>query len=108
MRNDESYSPLVRSFIAYSVALSLALAALVLRWNLIPVLGPTTPFVTLAIIISAWFGGLGPGLATTLVYVGVAIAMPHYILLPGSQSSFPFILSIVINGGLISLLLESL
>jgi signal transduction histidine kinase/ActR/RegA family two-component response regulator len=56
-------SPLAR----YGLALLLVAVALLLRWLLWPLLGPEVPFLFLwpAVMIAAWYGGLGPGLLVT-------------------------------------------
>lgn len=60
-----------RSAIAgYSVALGCILLATVATLALGPALEPSLfPIYTAAVMISAWFGGLGPGLAATIVAV---------------------------------------
>src|ERR1017187_1153283 len=51
----------------YGVAGIAALAALGVRWALDPVLGVPSPYLAsaLAVIVAAWFGGRGPGFAST-------------------------------------------
>ena len=58
-------TPLVR----YIGAAAIALAAVALRLLLDSVWGARLPFITLfpAVMLSAWLGGLGPGLLTTVV-----------------------------------------
>src|SRR5262245_18817312 len=58
-----SRSPLLR----YGVALMSATVAVLLRELLTPLWGHQIPFLTLypAVMLSAWYGGLGPGLVTT-------------------------------------------
>jgi PAS domain S-box-containing protein len=53
----------------YGVALAAALGAIALRLALDPVWGIRLPFITLfpAIMLSAWLGGLWPGVMTTLI-----------------------------------------
>ena len=48
----------------YGIALVSVLLAVAARWTLNPLLGQRQPFVTfyIALIVSAWFGGLGPSL----------------------------------------------
>ena len=61
---NEHRSPLLR----YGVAVISAGVAVLLRAALTPVWGPHhLPFLTLypAVLVSAWYGGLGPGLVTT-------------------------------------------
>src|SRR5262245_3984947 len=56
-------TPLVR----YAVAVAIVVAAIALRLLLDSVWGPRRPFITLfpAVMLSAWMGGLGPGLLAT-------------------------------------------
>src|SRR5258707_930964 len=65
-------SPLIRTqprppWLRYSVAGCAVAVALVLRSLLHSRLGPIAPFITFfpAVIFTAWFGGLGPGLLAT-------------------------------------------
>jgi two-component system cell cycle sensor histidine kinase/response regulator CckA len=53
--------------VRYGVAVFAALAALVVRIALDPVLGAHSPYLpsTLAVMVAAWFGGRGPGFAAT-------------------------------------------
>ena len=53
----------------YVIAVAVAAAALVFRLALEPVWGEQLPYITLfpAIMVSAWLGGLGPGLLTTFL-----------------------------------------
>src|ERR1700742_833907 len=52
----------------YGVALLTVCASTLLTFALRPVLGPQSHYLTftLAVIASAWYGGLGPGLVATL------------------------------------------
>ena len=79
-------------------------------WLLIPGLGPSTPFVLLAITISAWYGGLGTGLTSTLLISVVAITFPAIAISTTTKtdSVVPFLLTILIIGSIISVLIESL
>lgn len=58
-------SPLKR----YGFAIVVSLLALLLRFLLLPVLGYEAPLLPLIlpVVLSAWYGGLGPGLLTTLI-----------------------------------------
>lgn len=59
----------------YAIALAAAAGGLLIRLALEPVWGAELPYITLfpAIMVSAWAGGLGPGLLTTfLAAVGAA------------------------------------
>ena len=97
----------------YGVAvLSIALAIGV-RWVLMPIIGVSVPFMQFfpAIALSAWYGGLGPGLAATIL----SALCVDYFLIPPFQSvlsanasdGFSLIMFIVI-GILLSVLNESL
>jgi PAS domain S-box-containing protein len=97
--------------ISYGSAIALVILALLLRRALLPILGPSTPFLLLSIIVSAWYGGLGPGLAATLLGATAAFFFPHLAL--GASNALHFTsaslaISVLVLGGLISLLLETL
>jgi PAS domain S-box-containing protein len=49
----------------YGLALVLALGAAGLAWLVKPYIGGTTPLFYAAVVVSAWSGGLGPGLLAT-------------------------------------------
>src|SRR6516162_9696765 len=53
----------------YANAILASLAALYLRYLLLPVLGDANPYHTawLAVVFSAWYCGLGPSIASTLI-----------------------------------------
>ena len=70
-----------RPFVRYSLAIAAAFAAILLRLSLDPIWGAKLPFITLipAIMLSAWLGGLGPGLLTTAI---TAIAAQYYWIEP--------------------------
>jgi PAS domain S-box-containing protein len=53
--------------VSYLVAVVVVALATGLRWMLIPLWGARLPFITFfpAVMIAAWFGGLGPGLLAT-------------------------------------------
>jgi PAS domain S-box-containing protein len=55
--------------VGYAVAAATSVFALLLRLALAPLLGESSPFLVfvMPIMISAWYGGLGPGLAATVV-----------------------------------------
>ena len=68
----------------YSLAILIAIFALVLRYWLSPFLGEDNPYHTAwaAVVFSAWYCGLGPSIAATLLsLIGVA-----YWLLPSLKS----------------------
>jgi PAS domain S-box-containing protein len=54
---------------SYTVAILASLVALIIRFLLNPILGENAPLLVLvmAIIVSAWYGGFGPGLLATVV-----------------------------------------
>jgi PAS domain S-box-containing protein len=53
----------------YGLAIVITALALLIRWLLEPALGSASPFLLFApaVMISAWYGGLGPGLLSTLM-----------------------------------------
>ena len=55
--------------IRYGVAIAATVLCLLVRWPLRPVLGNSVPYVTLfpALLVSAYYGGLGPGLLATVL-----------------------------------------
>ena len=62
----------------YAGAIGLAVAAVALRWALIPWLGSDTPFATViaATAIAVWMGGWGPALvAASVGFVGTGLAI---------------------------------
>jgi PAS domain S-box-containing protein len=67
----------------YGVAVLASGVSILLRWPLWPVIGDHTPFMTFfpAVILSAYFGGLGPGLVATFVSGAAAaffLIKPHF------------------------------
>jgi len=56
-----------RAWLRYAAAIGSLILALALRVSLSPILGVQLPTLTFfpAIVVSAWFGGFGPGLLTT-------------------------------------------
>jgi K+-sensing histidine kinase KdpD len=68
----------------YSVALVSAGLALLLRGLLTPLWGNELPFLTLfpAVLLSAWYGGLGPGLVTTAM---CAAGASYFWLVPSAD-----------------------
>jgi PAS domain S-box-containing protein len=57
--------PIVR----YALAVAAAAAAILFRLEVDPIWGTRLPYITLfpAIMVSAWLGGLGPGIVTTVI-----------------------------------------
>lgn len=70
--------------VRYGVAIGAAAAAILFRLALNPLWGTGLPFVTLlpAIVLSAWLGGFGPGLITTLV---TAVAVEYFWIAPAGS-----------------------
>ena len=64
----------------YSVAFAALIASLLFRYGLRDLLGTDVPYLQFypAILVAAWFGGLGPGLLTT----GLACLAAMYLFLP--------------------------
>src|SRR5829696_1718616 len=96
----------------YGVALLAVGAALIFKLLLDPLTVQDTPFLLVfgAIILSAWYGGLGPGLMATAIS---ALATDYLFLYPkGSFSGFSIegidVLTFVLEGVLVSVLTSSL
>jgi two-component system sensor histidine kinase/response regulator len=75
-------SPRAR-LVAYGVAVLATGVSILLRWPLWPVIGDHAPFMTFfpAVILSAYFGGLGPGLVATFISGAAAaffLVKPHF------------------------------
>src|SRR5207247_1458456 len=68
----------------YGVAIAAALLAVLLRFALGPSAGHAAPYISFfaMVILSAWYGGFGPGLVTTAL--GAALAV--YFFLPNAFS----------------------
>ena len=71
----------------YGIAIASVLLAVAARWTLPPLLGERQPFVTfyIALIVSAWFGGLGPSLLA--LALGALSALALFTPRPGSPSA---------------------
>ena len=95
--------------IRYFVALAVVGATLALRLALTSYLGRDVPFISsfLAVVISSWFGGFGPGVLTT---VASALLGRYFILsVPGEeQQAWLTVLLFAGQGILISYLLDSM
>jgi PAS domain S-box-containing protein len=96
----------------YGVAVLAAGAALGIKLLLDPLTVQDTPFLLVfgAIIVSAWYGGLGPGLLATAV---CALATDYFFLYPrGTITGFSVegidVLAFMLEGVLVSLLTSSL
>lgn len=98
-------------FFAFGIAvLSVALAALI-RWAVImPMLGDRSPYAAFlcAVIVSAWVGGLYPG----LLALALSLVCGWTLLSPGARSGDPTTLVItgffIVIGVLVSIVCESL
>ncbi|MDP8947115.1 MAG: SpoIIE family protein phosphatase [Actinomycetota bacterium] len=100
------------TFLRYGVA-TLAIALVVLLKQLLdPLIAQQAPFLLLsaAVLVAAWFGGLGPGLLATVL--GAVAA--DYLFLPPVGSFTPLnaaflpLLLFLLQGALISVLVEAL
>ena len=97
----------------YSFAIVCAALGLWLRLALNSVLGITVPYITFfpAIMLSAWAGGFGPGLLTTLLG---AVAAQYFLLAPLYSFALPSLVDslslglFVAVGTIISVLNQSL
>src|SRR5215207_3419665 len=101
-------SPLLR----YGVAALAVEVAFLIKLLLDPLIEQETPFLLVfgAIIISAWYGGLGPGLLATIL---AGVATDYFFLHPtGTFSGFSLeavpLLAFVLEGTLVCLLTEAL
>ena len=104
--------PLLDIGLRYSVAVLAVGAALGIKLLLDPLTVQDTPFLLVfgAIIVSAWYGGLGPGLLATFIS---AIATDYFFLYPrGILTGFSVegidVLAFVLEGVLVSVLTSSL
>jgi PAS domain S-box-containing protein len=101
-------SPVAR----YGVAIAAGVAAVAFRLSLDPIWGIQLPFITLfpAIMLSAWLGGLGPGLLTTAI---TAVAAEYYWIEPARSfavadtSELVALLVFIFVGAVISALNEA-
>jgi PAS domain S-box-containing protein len=61
----------------YAVAVLAAGLAVLLRFVFEPVWGPNVPFIAFfpAVMVSAWLGGMGPGLTTTLLCAAASVSL---------------------------------
>src|SRR5437868_16789 len=59
----------------YTVALLSFGAGLLIRFAIFPALGQTAPYITFfpSVMVSAWYGGLAPGLVTTVLSAAAAL-----------------------------------
>ncbi len=98
--------------VRYGVAVSAIALALGLKLLLDPLIEEQSPFLlfSAAVMVGAWFGGLGPGLLVTVLG---AVAADYFFLPPVGAFTQPGVkflpLSLfVLQGGLISYLVEAL
>ena len=97
----------------YVVALGLAFASVFLQEQLHPLFGDALPFQVLypAVMVSAWFGGWGPGLLTTML-TGIAgvyfVQVPYGHLGVERPAGLARVVAFVLTGSVISLLCEAL
>ena len=99
-------------FLAYGVAVVAVALVILLKLLVDPLIAEQSPFLLLAaaVMVGAWFGGLGPGLLATALG---ALAADYFFLLPvGSFTplglAFLPLLLFVLQGVLISVLVEAL
>ncbi len=102
---------LSRRLAPYGLAIAALLVAALLRiYVLAPFLGDRGPFspFTLAILLAAWVGGLGPGLLATFLSLGISIGffMPKDTILGTPQLAL--IAVFTTTGVLLSIVCESL
>ena len=83
MSNVRSTQRLSTSAVRYAVPFLLILASLLLRLTFQRWLGVSVPYLHFfpAVMIAAWFGGLGPGIVATLLSAATAI---YFFLEPHS------------------------
>ena len=108
-----SLVPAPAAGLRYGVAGIAALAALGVRWALDPVLGVHSPYLAsaLAVIVAAWFGGRGPGFASTaLSTLGTQFLLlePRYSFAIAHREAVAGLALFVVVGSLISVLVGNL
>ena len=77
-------SPEEHPILRYGAAVLIVAGLALVRWLLDPLLGPGVPFILFfpAVMLSAWIGGLGPGVLATVLSAAVA----WYLFLPPALS----------------------
>jgi PAS domain S-box-containing protein len=101
------------AWLRYSAALGAVAVAFLLRSLLHSRLGPLAPFITFfpAVIFSAWFGGLGPGLLATALSVALTnyffIAPVHTFKIDISSDAANLV-RFIIGSVLVALLMDAL
>jgi PAS domain S-box-containing protein len=98
--------------VAYGVAVMATGVSLLIRWPLLPFLGYHTPLMTFfpAVILSAYFGGWGPGLVVTLLSAAAAdffLIEPYYSFEINDPTAAYALGLFVLTGVVISALSES-
>src|ERR1700726_87400 len=107
------HETLCARLVAYGVAVLASGVSILLRWPLWPVIGDHTPFMTFfpAVILSAYFGGLGPGLVATFVSgAGAAFFLlkPHFSVEVQAPADVLALGLFTLTGVVLSVLSESL
>ncbi len=101
-----------RNLTRYALAVLAAVAALLLRKFLDPLIGDQYPYNTmfLAVVFSAWYGGIGPAIVTMVLGAGAILYwfLPPYnsFVLKGSAEVFGLVVFLLLSSA-ISLLGES-
>ena len=101
-----------RNLTRYALAVLAAVAALLLRKFLDPLIGHQYPYNTmfLAVVFSAWYGGIGPAIVTIVLGAGAILYwfLPPYnsFVLKGSAEVFGLVVFLLLSSA-ISLLGES-
>ena len=99
--------------VAYGVAVLATGVSIVLRWPLWPVIGDHAPFMTFfpAVILSAYLGGLGPGLVATFVSAAASaffLLRPHFSVAVDDPADTLALVLFTLTGVVLSVLSESL
>ena len=108
-RSQERFMPALAAWRVYALAVLSVGAAGLLRWAIDPLLGRESPFILFypAIMLSGWFGGLGPGLLATAL--GAAAGMIWFVHPPGlSITSASQLALVLLIGIFISSVCEAL
>src|SRR5437762_12879012 len=92
------------SLLWYVIAVAVTVAAALLRLLSISVFGPTIPYIFYfpAVVVTALFGGLGPGLLSVLLSILAAILLSRPVLhAPGPQELVSVVLFAVVSCGMV-------
>jgi two-component system sensor histidine kinase/response regulator len=97
----------------YAFAVLVVILAWLLREFVNPILGERVPFILFypTVVLAAWFGGLGPGLLTTVLSVfiaGYVFIPPAYSFALSDPTGLTQLLIFLFAGTMISFLAESL